>query len=469
MLGYEDWELENELDTWLKLLCPEDRDWVTTALQDHLDGKTPVYATEHRLLHKDGHWVWVLDIGRVVEWDEHGKPFRASGVHQEISERKELESKLKAMSARAGAANEAKTRFLANMSHEIRTPLNVIIGACELLQTTALDPAQEELREMMLTAGESLLGIVDDILDLTKIEAGKVRVERVPMYIAEFVRGTALLLQKDADKKGLTLNLLLPEEPLQVLTDPLKLRQILLNLLSNAVKFTEEGEITLRLTYQSAGSQEVRVTLEVSDTGIGMSETQLARVQERFEQADSSITRRYGGTGLGITISNHLANLLGGRISIQSALGVGSKFTFEATLPEVESEDTDPSEEDASRNYGVTVILAEDNELNRKIAVRTLEKLGIKCLLARDGSEVLDLSEKEHELIFMDCHMPLLDGLEATRRLRKSGYTKRIVAFTANVMTDDIASYREAGMDEFLSKPLRRKALIEILDRCLLS
>ena len=176
MLGYQDWELKNKLDTWLNLLCPEDRDWVSAALQDHLDGKTPVYATEHRLLRKDGHWVWVLDIGRVVEGDEDGKPLRASGVHQEISERKKLESKLKAMSARAGAANEAKTRFLANMSHEIRTPLNVIIGACELLQTTALDPAQEELREMMLTAGESLLGIVDDILDLTKIEAGKVRV-----------------------------------------------------------------------------------------------------------------------------------------------------------------------------------------------------------------------------------------------------------------------------------------------------
>lgn len=467
MLGYQEHELADRLETWSSLLHPDDSEAVQAELQAHLNGKTTVYCTEHRLRHKEGHWVWVLDIGQVVEWDEQGQPVWASGIHQEITERKKLEADLKAVSVRADAANEAKSRFIANMSHEIRTPLNVIIGACELLQGTRLNPTQEELRSTMLTAGESLLGIVDDILDLSKIESGKVHVERGPVDLAKLVKLSAPLFRREALERGLKLEVSLPEESLEIESDALKIRQILINLLSNAVKFTEQGKIEISLRYPARTATHVSALIEVSDTGIGMTPSQLERILNRFEQADSSITRRYGGTGLGTTICRHLADLLGGSLSVESRFGEGSRFIFKATFPLLVKGAPQTPEISRERHYGVTVLLAEDNELNRKIAVRTLEKIGIQCLLAHNGEEVLSLVHQPHELILMDCHMPVMDGTEAARRLRQSGYQKKIVAFTANVMTEDLARYIEVGMDEFLSKPLRRDALIDLLDRCL--
>lgn len=465
MLGYEEQELANELDTWTKVLCPDDAEYVYGVLNQHLEGKIPVYATEHRVKHKDGHWVWILDIGCVVEWDDEGKPLRATGIHQDISRRKGLEFELKEAVDKAKAASQAKSMFLANMSHEIRTPMAGILGAGRLILESCLDEEQKELAEMMVTSTENLLDILNDILDLNKIEANKLDIEHIPMQPAEVLANVVQLFQQKADEKGLRIELdVAPDMPNWVLGDPTRIRQIALNLLGNALKFTHRGTVRIRLEPNG----DSLAAMSVEDTGIGMTEDQLEHIFEHFQQADSSTCRKYGGTGLGTTISKRLAELMGGHIEVQSEKGIGSCFTvtFEAeptpAPPEVETINLE-------RDYNKTVILAEDNLINRKIAQKILSGLGIQTIVANHGKDVIEHISQPHHLILMDSQMPIMDGLAATRALRKQGYSRPIVALSANVFRDDQENYRAAGMDGFIPKPFSKQQLVETLDTFLVA
>eukprot|EP00899_Mesostigma_viride_P005501 jgi/Mesvir1/14952/Mv14624-RA.1 len=590
MLGYEEHELNvTSCSIWRKLMHPDDFKGTITNLREHLSGASPVFCAEHRMAHKDGGWVWVLNTGKVVEWDAEGKPLRATGIHQDISVRKKLEEELTTALVASQSANRAKSAFLANMSHEIRTPMAGILGAGALLLDTPLGREQRELAGMMVDSTQLLLSIVNDILDLSKIEEGFLSVEAVPTDLDELLVHVHKLFEPKAREKGIEMkvNAVSQSEAHRwFMSDPTRLRQILLNLVGNAIKFTHTGSVTINadlsvhvhdaseslgrdrqrtpgtepsreartsadltreartstdltteartsadltreartstdLTTEASGvagsrgarrsedsvrqgdggvvvtddgHEEWDLTIDIRDTGIGMSAYMVDHVFDRFQQADSSAARIYGGSGLGTTISKELAKRMGGDVTVESEEGKGSTFTLRLPVlraagdqpppsPDVYSPRTVPAGAmwapgqasqraclgKASRQYGLTAILAEDNHLNRCILEKLLRTVGIQVVPACNGQAALDLVQNGagHDLIFMDIQMPVCDGVTATKALRARGYERPIIALTANVMECDLQTYLSAGMQSTLPKPYSRGRICEEIDRLL--
>ncbi len=370
------------------------------------------------------------------------------------------------MAMRAEAASRAKSEFLANMSHEIRTPMNGVLGMVQLLEGTALTPEQQDMLRTLKQSAQYLLGLLDEILDLSKIEAGKMELESIPVHLHELAQDMVRLFAGRAGEKGLTLQLqIAPETPQWVLGDPVRLRQIIANFLSNAVKFTQQGTVTLLLAPSAAYAQ--GVWIGVRDTGIGIPPDKVEILFQPFTQVDRSTTRRYGGTGLGLTIAKRLAEMMGGRIGVQSQLGEGSLFYVDLPLPPAPvPEQVAPKETDALPEVfpGVRVLLAEDNEVNRKVAVRLLSRLQVQVDIATNGREALQKAiEENYDLVLMDCQMPEMDGYEATRRLREQGVQTPIVALTANALEEDREQCLACGMNDYLSKPVQASQLRETL------
>jgi len=382
--------------------------------------------------------------------------------------------------AKAEAANRSKSAFLANMSHEIRTPLTAILGYAEELRSGRLDDAaRQEALEVILQNGEFLLRIVSDVLDLSKIEAGKLEVERIPVSPIRIVAETCRLLEPRARAKGIRLRHgvrgLVPE---LILSDPTRLRQIIVNLVGNALKFTEAGTVSVEASLPAPGD---RLEIAVADTGVGLDPEEVARIFESFAQADSSTTRRHGGTGLGLTISDRLARLLGGGIRVESERGRGSTFRLEvatgpldgvAMLDGAAAEKASrPARPDSGRLRltACRILLAEDHEMNRKLVRAIVERLGATVTEAVDGAEAVERARdaeragRPFDLVLMDLQMPRLDGFEATRRLRAEGFAGPIVALTGNALESERRQCLEAGFDDFASKPVRKERLFDIL------
>ncbi len=374
--------------------------------------------------------------------------------------------------AKAEIANQAKSVFLANMSHEIRTPMNAIIGLTHLMQKAKPTTEQVDRLSKIDSSAEHLLSIINDILDLSKIEAGKLTLERVDFNLDAIFDNVRSLLLGQTSAKGLSIEVAQNDVTSWLKGDPTRLRQILINYAGNAIKFTEDGTISLRAKILEDGENEILVRFEVQDTGMGIEPDKLAGLFKAFEQADASTTRTHGGTGLGLAINRHLAELMGGEVGAESEPGDGSTFWFTARLGRGQGETLTTTAEDAvdaethlrSEFAGTRILLAEDNAINREVALALLGGVGLTVDTAEDGAEAVAMvGEGDYALVLMDVQMPVMGGLEATRVIRTENADLPVLAMTANVFAEDRRACEEAGMNDFVAKPVNPKDLFELL------
>jgi signal transduction histidine kinase/CheY-like chemotaxis protein len=462
---------------------------------DFIEGK-PLDAARKKNRHLDiiehvaktfteGSQNWISEIdGKLFRaqttpiYDESGAVTDVVGSVDDITELISLQADLEAALKEAQAANRAKSAFLANMSHEIRTPLNSIIGFSELALDGEVSSKTENYLTKIFDNAEGLLQIINDVLDLSKVESGKMELEKIPFDIHELFTSCRNLITPKADEKGITLYFYAePSMGKKPLGDPTRLRQVLVNLLSNAVKFTNTGMVKLRADIKQKTDKSITINFEVKDSGIGMSEDQIEKIFEPFTQAESGTTRKYGGTGLGLTITKNIVEMMGGRLSVESAPGVGSNFSFELTFDVMDVDDDYVQEKELLLNeierptFEGEVLLCEDNAMNQNVICEHLARVGLKTVVAENGKIGVEMvqnrvleGKKQFDLIFMDMHMPVMDGLEAAKKILEFETRVPIVAMTANIMSDDRETYKLVGMNDCVGKPFTSQELW----RCLL-
>ncbi len=465
------------MDRWTSVVHPEDQTRMRSALQALLSGSITQSANEYRIVHPaDGKTRWISGVSE-LHTDPVDKKRRVLATLRDITALKESELAAVRASEAAELANSAKSSFLANMSHEIRTPMNGIIG---LTQLVLKGPLQEDQRELVAKAhdsAQSLLGIINDILDFSKIEAGKLTVESIPFDLRRPLVQLENMFASFASSKGIAFELQVDANvPRGLVGDPLRLSQILNNLVGNAVKFTEKGSVHLlvrRVDDAAQGGTQARLEFAVRDTGIGISEQQQARLFQPFSQADDSTTRKFGGTGLGLTISRKLVDLLGGTLALESVAQQGSVFTV--TLPFGLSDESlterraEPRAPVASI-VGLRALLVEDNPINIMVAKMLLQSRGVVVTVAENGQLAVDAllgHPTAFDVVLMDVQMPVMDGREATRRIRQDTRfaSLPIIAMTADAMAEDRQRCLDAGMTDYISKPIDSERLYALLAR----
>ncbi|TAJ69716.1 MAG: response regulator [Phenylobacterium sp.] len=457
-------------DIWVGI-DPRDRARVKAEWARHEHEGVP-YQPEHRVARSDGQEIWAAGTAKLIT-DEAGRPLRLVGALRNITARKASEQALVQAKDEAEAANRAKSAFLATMSHEIRTPLNGVLGMAQAMAADAdLSETQRGRIEVIKQSGETLLTILNDVLDLSKIEAGKLDLETAQFELDDLARSVHATFQAIADTKGLDFELSVDKAAQGVYEgDQVRIRQILWNLVSNALKFTDKGGVKVRI-----GRERDALSLTVFDSGIGMTAFQLAGLFRKFAQADASTTRKFGGTGLGLAICRELAEAMGGTVSATSAPGMGSTFTAILPLKKVARATPKPKKPARAKarsrpaeDRPVRVLAAEDNAMNQLVLKTLLSQVGIEPEIVGDGRAALEAWEREAwDVILMDVQMPVMDGPTATAmiraRERSEGRARTpIVALTANAMPHQIAEYLESGMDAFVAKPIEAQRLYEAL------
>lgn len=474
MLGIPYEELEMTLETWSSRVHPDDIEKCYRDIKDYLDGKTERYKNTHRMKHANGEWIYIYDQGKISERDENGKPIRFTGTHLNVTRQKRQEIALNEAIAKVESAEKSKTEFFANMSHEIRSPMNGVLGMTELLSDTSLSKEQREMLDTIKASGETLLTVINDILDISKIESNKLVLESVEFNLVKAMKEVYLLHLPQAEKQGISFEF---EESLGndflYLGDVVRIKQIATNLVSNAIKFTKRGGVKVKLRVDSSCEDSNCINLEVSDTGLGIANSSQKSIFSAFEQADSSITREYGGTGLGLAITNRLVRMMDGKINLHSEEGVGSTFQIFFKLPKSKN---NPQEVDCevfkntfSDEYPHSILLVEDNKINQKVASSFLKKLGYSCEIAENGAIAISMLKEKgpeyYSLIFMDIQMPVMDGITATTLIKKE-YGERspkIVALSANAFDSDLKKAFDIGMNAYISKPVRLGELKKVL------
>lgn len=457
------WTFEEMSGQSTDYVHPEDRHLVLKAIGEAVKTGTPT-RLEHRAVHRKGHTIWVECTFKALK-DENGHVDDVVVVIRDMTQRRELEDEVIEAKERAEKAAQAKSEFLANMSHELRTPLTSVIGFSGLLQGSEALPAEERTYvERIATASEALLGVINDILDYSKLEANAIEMDPEPFQVAALVDGAAAIVEGQCVAKRLSLRVVVDAAMPEVLTgDAGRLRQVMLNFLSNAVKFTGKGGVTLRVGGTPDPDGRWRLRVAVTDTGIGIPAEKLELLFQRFSQADASTTRLYGGTGLGLAISRRLIEIMGGEIGVDSRPGEGATFWFEAPLAQggavgrLVSDDTMPA---SAGMAGGRILMADDAPGNRELVSAILRGLGLEIDTVCDGAEAVQAMQTgTYDLVLMDVHMPVMDGLAATREIRRmqagTGHRTPILALTANVQADQVARCLDSGMDGHLAKPIQ--------------
>lgn len=459
MFGWELHELEAHVANWSSILHPDDYEQVWESIKNHLDGVTPYYESEHRIRHRNGSWVYVLDRGKVIEHDENGRATRFTGTVTDLTEQKQSELDAK-------RAAHAKNVFLANMSHEIRTPLHGILGVTSVLEASELNSKQRDLVETIKDSGDYLLTTLNDILDLTKAEEGQLKLvlgSHSPKKVLEHI---AHLFEKPIVDKGLkfTLNIA-PDIPEVTQMDQSRTAQVVSNLVNNAMKFTETGEISLSASWDLESDFVGELIIEVKDTGVGIENTQ--RIWQLFEQEKYGLNRPKGGSGLGLAIVRSLVQLLDGTIRVDSVPGEGSCFTVVLPMRTQTGASAHTPKRELPSLATHRVLVVDDNRVNQLIIKEMLMSLGQKVEIVSNAEKAFKLfGTHSYDALFMDVHMPNIDGMQATQKLRgmkiKQPY---IVALTADAFPETRRQAIDAGMDDYVTKPFVKMDIAEALKR----
>ncbi len=469
IFGLPPQQTEATYEKFLDHVHPDDRDYVEGMYRNSIEQRECYYEMEYRILLSNGKVRALHEICRHFS-ETNNQSIRLVGVVRDITQQKEAES-LKQQIKVTEEANQMKDEFLASMSHELRTPLTSIIGNSEYLLDQEYDSEIQSVLRDIEMAGLSQLALVNDILDISKIESGKFSIDEAPYSFGELLYDIERMFLLRAQDAGITLRIKQDnEEPNKLIGDRQRIAQILINLVGNAIKFTEHGGVTLTTTVDDG-----KIVFRIEDTGIGMSPKMLSRLFKRFEQADSSISRRFGGSGRGLYISHNLAWLMEGTIEVSSIEDVGSVFLLKlpyhpSNIPD-NTRNSVPSKANKSQElFSGNVLIAEDTAMLQLLERRIFEQLGLTVTFANNGKEAVDLvAARPFDLIFMDMQMPVMDGIEACRQLRDQGNQIPIIALTANVMQKHRDQFRAVGCNEFLDKPISKQKLIALLQQYLSS
>ncbi len=455
---------EPSFEEFRRLWHPEDLPVLLGAVERAVQFGEP-YRFDLRIIRADnGEIRHVTATGGLLRNAYTKAPERLYGTVLDITNRKQEEAALTEARDAAESAARAKSNFLATMSHELRTPLNGIVGMTSLLRRSPLTPAQQEYCDTIHQSAEALLSVVNDILDWSRIESGRLDLESIPFAVEDVIQSTMDILRPQAQAKKIEFRFVAPGSTLPHLAgDPARLRQILLNLGANAIKFTEAGAVSFELEVLPSPEHLCAIRYRISDTGIGITPRQMEKLFQRFSQADASTTRRFGGTGLGLAISKSLVERMGWRIGAESTPGVGSTFWFDLSLPVVDVLVAPHSVLPApASNRALRVLVAEDNAVNQRLATIVLNLAGHESEIAANGLMALEkATSADYDVILMDCQMPELDGYEATRRIRQQLRRQiPIIGLTASALANDRDNCLAAGMDDYLPKPYRADQLL---------
>ncbi len=465
LLGINSELVTVDLQFWDSLIHEDDKELVYQTIQNYLSGKNHSFECIYRMKYSAGNWLWILDRGQISKLDKDGNPSLFTGIHFDISKQKEAEQA-------ALLASKAKSEFLANMSHEIRTPMNAIVGMSDLLSETDLDHAQKDFLKNLQRASDTLLELINGILDISKLEAGYFNLNESLFDLKHSLVKISELFRPKANSKNIQIaTSVQPDLPNFYFGDHGRFEQVLVNILSNAIKFTETGHVSVSVQENHFDNKRGNILVIIQDTGAGIPADILPKLFDKFFQMDSSTTKKYGGAGLGLNISKKIVHLMGGEVWVKSDLGVGTTvyMTFELK-PQTYKKDFEQilvqSEESEVFSEGRNILIVDDNEDNRLIVKTFLKDLRANIIFADNGELALDIFKTEKfDIILMDMQMPVLDGYSTTKKIREIESTENrvktpVLALTAYALQEDIRRSIDAGCDDHIAKPVKKKELI---------